>query len=99
MRVTVADNAPGEILQKLPDIVRHLMQLDAGALAGCSCGHDHDEPGLSKALKPGEPDPIEEQMRHPVTRAMYRAAKAAADAQGRALAADVSAFLAARGRP
>lgn len=93
MRVSVEDNAPGEILAKLPEIVRQLMQLDAGTMAA-PCDHpEHHEPDLHKALAPGEPDPLEQKFRHPVTLAMYRASKAAAADQGRALVADVSGFL------
>lgn len=103
MRVSVEDNAPGEILAKLPEIVRQLMQLDAGALAAVvPCDHpEHHahEPDLHKALAPGEPDPLEQKFRHPITLAMYRASKAAAAEQGRALAADVNAYLSKIGAP
>jgi len=101
MRVSVEDHEPGEILAKLPEIVRQLMQLDAGALAAAApCDHpEHHEPDLHKALAPGEPDPIEQKFRHPVTLSMYRAAKAAAAEQGRALVADVGAYLSKIGAP
>lgn len=94
MRVSVEDNRPGEILEKLPEIVRHLLQLDGAALAGTACDHpDHHEPDLSKALAPGEPDPLEQKFRHPVTLAMYRTAKGVAQEQGRELVEDVRAYL------
>jgi hypothetical protein len=99
--VSVEDHEPGEILRKLPEIVRELMQLDAGALASAAhCDHpEHHEPDLRKALAPGEPDPLEEKFRHPVTLAMYRQAKAAADVQGRAIVSDLGDYLAGIGRP
>lgn len=99
MRVSVEDHEPGEILRKLPDIVRQLMQLDAGALAGTVCAHDDHEPDLHKALRPGEPDPLEEKFRHPVSLAMYRQAKGAAAEVGRDLVADVNAYLSQIGAP
>lgn len=103
MRVSVEDHEPGEILRKLPEIVRELMQLDAGAIAEACTHHDHDhahphEAALSKAWKPGEPDPLEQKFAHPVTLSMYRQAKAAAEAQGIELAADVTAYLSQIGR-
>ena len=101
MRVSVEDHEPGEILRKLPEIVRELMQLDAGAIAEACTHHDHahaDEAALSKAWKPGEPDPLEQKFTHPVTLAMYRQAKAAAETQGIELAAEVSAYLSQIGR-
>ena len=103
MRVSVEDHEPGEILRKLPDIVRELMQLDAGAIAEACTHHDHDhahshEATLSKAWKPGEPDPLEQKFTHPVTLAMYRQAKAAAVTQGRAVVDDITAYLSQIGR-
>lgn len=100
MRVSVEDHEPGEILRKLPDIVRQLMQLDAGALAGVACDHhDHHDPDLHKALRPGEQDPLEEKFRHPVTLSMYRQAKAAAAEQGAALVSDLGDYLTGIGGP
>lgn len=99
MRVSVEDHEPGEILRKLPDIVRQLMQLDAATLDGATCDH-HDHAGeqdLHKALKPGEPDPVEEKFRHPVALAMYRQAKGVTDEVGRDLVAEVNAYLASIG--
>lgn len=94
MRVSVEDHEPGEILRKLPDIVRQLMQLDAAALDGATCEHhDHHEPDLHKALQPGEPDPLEQKFRHPVSLTMYRQAKGAAAEVGRGMAAEVTAYL------
>ncbi|HNC23837.1 MAG TPA: hypothetical protein PLU52_06490 [Opitutaceae bacterium] len=93
MRVSVEDHEPGEILRKLPDIVRQLMQLDAGALAGHACEHHDHEPDLHKALAPGEPDPLEQKFRHPVSLAMYRRAKAAAAERGRSMADAVNGYL------
>jgi hypothetical protein len=99
MRVSVEDHEPGEILRKLPEIVRELMQLDAGAISEACSHHDHaDEAALSKAWKPGEPDPLEQKFTHPVTLAMYRQAKGAAEVQGRVMAAEVNAYLAQIGR-
>lgn len=93
MRVSVEDNEPGEILRKLPEIVRHLIQLDGSA---CACGHvhDHDEPGLSKSVAAGEPDPAEAKFRSATALAMYRKAKAAGELQARAMVADIRDCLA-----
>lgn len=94
MRVSVEDNAPGEITRKLPDIVRHLLQLDAEAAAHASA-HDHDAP-LLKAMGPaqaGEPDPNESRFTNPTALAMYRRAKALADARAQQLVTDVRAAL------
>lgn len=85
MRVTVEDNAPGEVTAKLPEIVRQLLQLDA-------CDHDAPEP-LEKAWKPGDPDPLEDHFASPVTLAMYRKAKAAGDRQAALMVADVRRVL------
>lgn len=96
MRVTVEGNAPGEVLRKLPEIVRHLMELDAGALAEAFAPtpdrdlHDHD---LVKSVAPGAVDPNEERFTNPTALAIYQRAKVAIDARQGGLVAAVQQAL------
>lgn len=72
MKVEISDVAPGEITRKLPDIVRALLQQDAGMLAEA---HDHGPLEKAGARDP-EADAGAEAFRYPSSRAMYEAAVA-----------------------
>ena len=84
MRVSVEGNAPGEITDKLPEIVRHLLQLDAVAMDD---GHEHDHAPLVKAM--AAVDPLEARFTTPAALAMYRAAKQAIGERLQTLTADL----------
>jgi hypothetical protein len=84
VRVSVEGNAPGEITDKLPEIVRQLLQLDGVAMDD---GHAHDHAPLVKAM--ADADPLEARFTTPAALAMYRAAKRASAARVAALTAAI----------
>lgn len=92
MRITIEGNQPGEIIQKLPEIVRQLMQLDGG--------HAPLEKAEAERVDPleAEADAAEQAFAFPAELGMYRDAQQIGQARLALLRADVAMVLGELGR-